>query len=428
MNRIVIDRLVFLIRGIFLQNRKQLSLIITELESGKFNKRMNRYLNILVLVMIISSCGQKHNLTGEISGLKNDTLLIGYAPLATFYELDELVMDTLTVTSGKFTYDLTVDEPILSFISEKNGGFTRADGSIYYPQHKYLVLLLKPGEQIKVKGKMHEHYLQYEAEGSDFNREYSELRGGYIVQTSEAVKIELKLDEVMSEKGDQELIKNLFQQRIEKNRVAGAKQLEYIKNNLSKDLSAYFLSQQRLDTLGKYYSKVDVGVKNGIFKHMLDYQHLRYRKYVKVREAEKNIVVGNQAPGFRLKSIDGSDFELNSLKGKYVVLDFWGSWCGWCIKGFPKMKEYYSKYKDKMEIVGVACNDTEEKWKMSVKENGLEWLNVINETDIDKDVAVMYGIKGYPTKIILDKDGKILAKFIGESEEFYQKLDELLTN
>lgn len=66
------------------------------------------------------------------------------------------------------------------------------------------------------------------------------------------------------------------------------------------------------------------------------------------------------APDFTLKDIQGNDFSLSSAKGKYVILDFWGSWCGWCIKGLPDMKKAYRKYKHKVVFVGIDCNDTEE--------------------------------------------------------------------
>ena len=58
------------------------------------------------------------------------------------------------------------------------------------------------------------------------------------------------------------------------------------------------------------------------------------------------------APDFELPDLQGNPLKLSSLRGKYVVLDFWGSWCIWCIRGIPGMKEAYSKYKDKMEILG----------------------------------------------------------------------------
>jgi thiol-disulfide isomerase/thioredoxin len=93
-------------------------------------------------------------------------------------------------------------------------------------------------------------------------------------------------------------------------------------------------------------------------------------------ETEQIEAVAELAPDFELPDLQGQPLKLSSLRGKYVVLDFWGSWCIWCIRGIPSMKEAYTKYKDKMEILGVDCRDTEEKWKAAVKEHELPWLHV----------------------------------------------------
>ena len=83
----------------------------------------------------------------------------------------------------------------------------------------------------------------------------------------------------------------------------------------------------------------------------------------------EQVAPGNPAPEIAKNDfVTGKPFSLSSLKGKVVLLDFWGSWCGWCIKGFPEMKQYYKKYAGKFEILGVDCNDTEEKWRKAVSD------------------------------------------------------------
>ena len=77
-------------------------------------------------------------------------------------------------------------------------------------------------------------------------------------------------------------------------------------------------------------------------------------KYRLIRLAEAKIVAGSPAPDFTLKTADDKNFTLSSLRGKYVVLDFWGSWCGWCIKGIPKMKRYYDRYKSKTNVLPLV--------------------------------------------------------------------------
>jgi len=129
------------------------------------------------------------------------------------------------------------------------------------------------------------------------------------------------------------------------------------------------------------------------------------------------------APDFTLKDINGKALSLSSLRGKYVVLDFWGSWCIWCIRGIPKMKEYYAKYNGKFEILGIDCNDPEDKWRAAVKEHELPWLHVYNPKE--SKLLEQYAIEGFPTKVIVDPQGNIYKTVIGEDPAFYALLDEL---
>lgn len=130
-----------------------------------------------------------------------------------------------------------------------------------------------------------------------------------------------------------------------------------------------------------------------------------------------------KAPDFTLDDINGNPLSLSSLKGKYVVLDFWGSWCPWCIKGIPKMKEYYQKYSGKFEIIGIDCNETQEKWKAAVATYDMPWKHVFNPRS--SRLVADYGIQGYPTKIIIDPKGRVDRVVVGEDPAFYSYLDEL---
>ena len=138
----------------------------------------------------------------------------------------------------------------------------------------------------------------------------------------------------------------------------------------------------------------------------------------------QGIVEGAKAPDFSAKKVDGTTFTLSSLQGKYVVIDFWGSWCKWCIKGFPDMKTAYAKHKGKVEFVGIACRDTEEKWKAATAKYELPWISVLNPAD--NDLVKVYEVKGFPTKIVLDPQGKIAKIILGEDPAFYTYLDSVL--
>jgi len=179
------------------------------------------------------------------------------------------------------------------------------------------------------------------------------------------------------------------------------------------------------ESMQKGYDLLSPKVKSGRMNDYA-YQPLKRAKEEKEQQetAEKKQAAGTEAPDFTLEDINGKPFTLSSLRGKYVLLDFWGSWCIWCIKGFPEMKKYYSKYQGKYEIVGVDCNDTVEKWKAAVKEHDLPWLHVYNKRG-EGTVLQDYGIQGFPTKVLIGPDGKIVKTFVGEVPTFYTFLDEL---
>lgn len=91
------------------------------------------------------------------------------------------------------------------------------------------------------------------------------------------------------------------------------------------------------------------------------------------------------------------------------------------------MKKYYEKFADKLEIIGVACKDKKEKWRKAVTENQLPWINLLNEESGSFDNLLMiYPVNGFPTKIILDPEKKIIGIHFGEGPDFYDQLDELL--
>ena len=133
----------------------------------------------------------------------------------------------------------------------------------------------------------------------------------------------------------------------------------------------------------------------------------------------------DMAPDFELPNLQGATTKLSSLRGKYVVIDFWGSWCIWCIRGIPQMKNYYTKYKDKMEILGVDCRDSEDKWRAAVDEYQLPWPQVYCDDANLRKLGSKYGVQGFPTKVLVDPNGKIVKTSIGEDPAFYTFLDGL---
>lgn len=127
---------------------------------------------------------------------------------------------------------------------------------------------------------------------------------------------------------------------------------------------------------------------------------------------------GEQAPAFKAQLLSGEQFELSDLKGKYVLLDFWGTWCGPCRAEIPNVKKIYEKYHDKgLEVVSIALENqrSEKRWRSAVSSLGLNWdYHIFDPVTsfkfLDAKISSdLYGVKEVPTKYLLNDQGQIIG-------------------
>jgi thiol-disulfide isomerase/thioredoxin len=168
------------------------------------------------------------------------------------------------------------------------------------------------------------------------------------------------------------------------------------------------------------------------------YKGSPYTAVIEERIASNEVADANM-PGkavkvsFSKKDMNGQLINLSDLKGKYVVIDFWGSWCVPCRKSHPHLKELYAKYKDKgLEMISISYEKSAPEewvrdWKKAVKQDGLTWIQMLNNEDAGTfDAAKAYGIQAFPTHLLLDKNGEIIMREEGDTGELEKKLKEVL--
>jgi len=136
-------------------------------------------------------------------------------------------------------------------------------------------------------------------------------------------------------------------------------------------------------------------------------------------------LVGSPAPEFNFADPDGKNIPISSYKGKYVLLDFWASWCGPCRAESPNMVRIYKKYHAKgLEILGVSLDSDKAKWKAAIEKDKLEWKQVSDLAGWQSLAAKLYDVTSIPQTFLLDKDGKIIAKGL-RAEGLEAKLEEV---
>jgi len=129
-----------------------------------------------------------------------------------------------------------------------------------------------------------------------------------------------------------------------------------------------------------------------------------------LKNAEKT-AIGFTAPDFTQNDVNGNPLTLSSFRGKYVLLDFWASWCSPCRAENPNVVKAFEKYKDKnFIIISVSLDQVKSAWVQAIKKDGMPWLHVSDLKAFGNDVAVKYSVHSIPTNFLIDPQGKIIAK------------------
>ncbi|SHF21823.1 Peroxiredoxin [Mariniphaga anaerophila] len=263
-------------------------------------------------------------------------------------------------------------------------------------------------EQVEVVGsKTHDEYNQVTSKIKKIGEEYMKL----YEQAREAAGA-----------GDSAKANQLMTQVREMYDSANSIQSDFVKNNPASFATPYFLSrvQYEMDV-----EELDELV-NGLDPKLMEVPSV---KTLKERIAKlKTVAVGQIAPDFTMNDADGNPIKFSDVykQNEYTLLDFWASWCGPCRSENPNIVAVFNDYKDKgFSVFGVSLDRDKDAWLKAIEDDQLTWQHVSDLAYWSNAAAQMYAVNSIPSSLIVDKNGKIIAKN-KRDEELRKTVSELL--
>ncbi len=361
---------------------------------------------VLFFMGVLSSSAQEYVIKGQLSGQGDAQISLR----GTSGQVNALASKDRFELKGE-----AGDEPFVTTMStsvDRNLYLGSGKTGMYMPAMP-LEIVLSKGAQIKISGSAEDLNLA-EVTGDPYNDSFTRLRKAEEKEMLEMRTLQKQMVEsgIMGLKDEQRAI---AEKMMVLRKQVSAIRKKYIQEHPQDFASLYFLSRQSREYKAEELQQLYDGLAD-------TYKSTIYGKTLAEKiNAIKVMNAGGPTPDFTKKDIDGKPVSLSQFKGKYVLLDFWGSWCAPCRAANPHLKELYAKYNAKgFEILGVASEkvsnqqQAEKMWKDAVVKDGLTWTNVLNnEASMKQDVVQIYSIEAYPTQILLDKEGKIIQRWVG---------------
>lgn len=393
---------------------------------------MKKYLLLITLVPLGNLYAQHFTLNGTLKGA---------TPMLKLYYTGsdgKQHQDSIRVKDGKFSFHGDINEPTMGWLTSgsQSGRDNNHNTTIWLePTSMTIDLPAADYKKAVVKGSVtQEEYQQLEAEKAPIYKEMEPLskqyeKAGEALRAAEkAKKDDTYLDTLRYRAA---AIHDQFDPYFER---AAQKDYAFYRSHPQSYVTAstlrYHVSSLPLDTVRMYYN--NLGPKM---------QASGYGKAI-AEEIEKLAAgsPGSMAKDFTASELNGSTLQLSALKGKVILIDFWASWCVPCRKSMPHVKELYSQYKEKgLEVIAVSDDDRDSTaWKKALAKDGTDiWHNVLRGLDWDKlrkgekndkDISEKFGIHSLPTKIIIDRDGKIVGRYDKGTEEEAVEMDKKLAS
>jgi peroxiredoxin len=365
---------------------------------------------IVFILFVFSARAQKvstqilkpYTVSGKIAGLKNEKVYLFTNDAA------EKIMDSTFAKAGKFSFKGKIAEPL--FYIFKIDGLQRQVG-----------FFLESGK-INITGQK-DSLFNATITGSPATDQWKEWGVAWRKIASQAGPMYMRLDSA-TERGKVKASaeeRKIFDDGMQMlNEQTAAAVTAFISKYPQSPVGPFiildrFVNYPNPEMEIKTFSMLGNQAKNSLYgKRIKEYRRI----------AEKTGI--GATPDFAITDTSGKLLKLSDLRGKYVLVDFWASWCAPCRKENPNVVQAYRQFHDKgFEIVGVSLDTKKEAWMKAIDKDGLTWNHVSDLKGWESDIVKEYGIKVVPTSFLLDKEGKVIAQNLRE-EALQKKLNEVI--